>query len=94
MVSTTTAAKKTAAAKADSTATATKKKAAAKVEAPKAGSVRVTQVRSAIGRLKNHKACLAGLGLRRMHQTVEVLDTPANRGMINRVAYMVTVEEG
>ncbi|MDX1609310.1 MAG: 50S ribosomal protein L30 [Halofilum sp. (in: g-proteobacteria)] len=56
--------------------------------------MRVTQVRSAIGRLKNHKACLSGLGLRRMHQTVEVADTPANRGMINRVYYMVAVEEG
>ena len=58
-----------------------------------AGTIRVTQVRSAIGRLKNHKACLSGLGLRRMHHTVEVADTPENRGMINRVAYMLAVEE-
>lgn len=57
------------------------------------GRVRVTQTRSAIGRLKNHKACLTGLGLRRMHQTVEVIDTPENRGMINRVSYMLSVEE-
>jgi len=45
-----------------------------------------------IGRLKNHKACVKGLGLRKIHQTVEVIDTPANRGMINKVSYMVSVE--
>lgn len=55
--------------------------------------LRVTQVKSAIGRLQNHKACLSGLGLRRMHHTVEVIDTPENRGMINQVRYMLTVEE-
>ncbi|MEM7363254.1 MAG: uL30 family ribosomal protein, partial [Pseudomonadota bacterium] len=36
---------------------------------------------------------VAGLGLRKMHQTVEVIDTPANRGMINRVAYLLAIEE-
>lgn len=55
--------------------------------------LRVTQVKSAIGRLQNHKACLAGLGLRRMNHSVEVIDTPENRGMINQVRYMLTVEE-
>ena len=54
--------------------------------------IKVTQVRSIAGRLKSHKACVAGLGLRRMHQTVEVEDTPAVRGMINKVSYMVAVE--
>jgi len=58
-----------------------------------AGRLRVTQVKSSIGRLQRHKACLAGLGLRRMHHSVEVVDTPENRGMINRVRYMLTVEE-
>lgn len=58
-----------------------------------AKKVKVTQVKSAIGRLKNHQACLRGLGLRRMHQTVEVIDTPENRGMINTISYMVKVEE-
>ncbi len=53
----------------------------------------VTMVRSRHGRLKSHKACIAGLGLRRMHQTVEVIDTPENRGMINKVHYMLNVEE-
>jgi large subunit ribosomal protein L30 len=59
----------------------------------KVKKVKVTQTKSAIGRLENHKACLAGLGLRRIHQTVEVEDTPSNRGMINRVNYMLQVEE-
>ncbi len=55
--------------------------------------LRVTLVRSTSGRLKNHRACVAGLGLRRMHHTVEVDDTPENRGMINKVSYMLSVEE-
>lgn len=50
-------------------------------------------VKSKFGRLKSHMACVSGLGLRRMHQTVEVIDTPENRGMINRVAYLLRVEE-
>ncbi|HEB59705.1 MAG TPA: 50S ribosomal protein L30 [Gammaproteobacteria bacterium] len=56
-------------------------------------TVKVTLVRSTNGRLKSHKACVAGLGIRRMHQTVEVEDTPSVRGMINRVSYMLKVEE-
>ena len=55
--------------------------------------IKVTLVRSTNGRLSSHKACVAGLGLRRMHQTVEVEDTPSTRGMINKVNYMVKVEE-
>ena len=55
--------------------------------------IKVTLKKSVIGRLRNHKACVAGLGLRKMHQTVEVIDTPANRGMINKVAYLLVVEE-
>ena len=51
--------------------------------------IKVKLVRSTNGRLASHKACVKGLGLRRMHQTVEVIDTPENRGMINRVNYMV-----
>jgi large subunit ribosomal protein L30 len=53
----------------------------------------VTLVRSTNGRLASHKACVAGLGLRRMHQVVEVEDTPATRGMVNKVNYMVKVVE-
>lgn len=55
--------------------------------------LRVTMTKSSIGRLKNHKACLIGLGLRRINHTVEVIDTAENRGMINKVSYMVSVEE-
>ncbi len=55
--------------------------------------LRVTLVKSSTGRLKSHKACVAGLGLRKMHQTVTVIDTPENRGMINRVSYLLSVEE-
>jgi large subunit ribosomal protein L30 len=55
--------------------------------------LKVTLVKSKYGRLKSHKACVAGLGLRKMHQTVTVQDTPENRGMINRVSYLLSVEE-
>jgi len=55
-------------------------------------TIKVTLTKSMIGRLKNHKACITGLGLKKIHQTVEVIDTPANRGMINKVSYMVSVE--
>jgi len=56
-------------------------------------TVKVTQVKSSIGRLPKHKACLTGLGLRRINHTVELEDTPSVRGMINKVYYMVKVED-
>ena len=55
--------------------------------------MKVRLVRSTSGRLASHQACVRGLGLRRMHHTVEVEDTPATRGMVNRVSYMVRVLE-
>jgi large subunit ribosomal protein L30 len=55
--------------------------------------VKVTQVKSTFGRLKKHRACVAGLGLRRIGHTVEVEDTPSVRGMINRVHYLIRIEE-
>ncbi|MBS24017.1 MAG: 50S ribosomal protein L30 [Gammaproteobacteria bacterium] len=55
-------------------------------------TVKVSLVKSPIGTLPKHKLCLQGLGLRRMHQSVEVEDTPAVRGMINKVNYMLVVE--
>ena len=64
----------------------------AKANKETVGTVKVTLVKSTIGRIASHKACVAGLGLRRMHHTVEVLDTPANRGMINAVNYLLKVE--
>lgn len=54
--------------------------------------IKVTQLKSTSGRLKNHRACVAGLGLRRIGHTVEVEDTPSVRGMINTVTYLVKVE--
>jgi large subunit ribosomal protein L30 len=53
----------------------------------------VTLVRSVAGRLAAHKACVAGLGLRRLNHTVTVEDTPSVRGMINKVSYLLKVEE-
>ena len=53
----------------------------------------VTMTKSRFGRLPNHRACLKGLGLRKINQTVEILNTPENRGMINKVASMLKVEE-
>ena len=58
-----------------------------------AKKLKVTLIKSKHGRLKAHRACVTGLGLRRMHQTVEVVDTPENRGMINTVSYLLRVEE-
>ena len=52
----------------------------------------ITLIKSPIGRLKNHKASIAGLGLRKIGQTVEVEDSPSVRGMINQVAYLLRVE--
>lgn len=54
-------------------------------------TVKVTLMKSPIGALKKHKACLTGLGLRRIRQAVEVEDTPAVRGMINKVIHLVEV---
>jgi large subunit ribosomal protein L30 len=55
--------------------------------------LKVTLIKSRHGRLRNHRACVAGLGLRKMHQTVQVADTPENRGMINQISYLLSVEE-
>ena len=55
--------------------------------------LRVTLVRSTSGRLRNHQACVRGLGLRRLNHSAVVEDTPAVRGMINTVSYLLRVEE-
>lgn len=57
-----------------------------------ANKIKVTQTKSVYGRHASHRACIAGLGLRRIGHCVEVEDTPAVRGMINKVYYMVRVE--
>ena len=54
--------------------------------------VRVTQVRSGLGRKKDQVQTLVGLGLNKIRRTVELQDTPSVRGMINKVAHVVHVE--
>lgn len=54
--------------------------------------LKLTLVRSLNGRLQSHKDCARGLGLRRMHHSIEVVDTPENRGMINKISYLLKVE--
>ena len=55
--------------------------------------LKVTLKKSINRRQASHKACVSGLGLRRIGHTVSVLDTPENRGMINKVSYLLAVEE-
>ncbi len=55
-------------------------------------TLNVTMKKSKIGRLKSHQECLKGLGLRKIRQTVNIIDTPENRGMINKISYMLKVE--
>ncbi|MCH7864989.1 MAG: 50S ribosomal protein L30 [Proteobacteria bacterium] len=60
----------------------------------KKATVRVTQVGSPIGRRKDQRATLVGLGLNKMHRTRELEDTPSVRGMIAKVRHLVRIEEG
>ncbi|MDD5403441.1 MAG: 50S ribosomal protein L30 [Sulfuricella sp.] len=55
-------------------------------------TLKVTLVKSTIGTIESHRACVRGLGLRRMNHTVEVKDTPSVRGMINKVIYLLKCE--
>jgi large subunit ribosomal protein L30 len=55
--------------------------------------LKVTLIKSVNGRLNSHKACVRGLGIRRIHHTVTVNNTPENRGMVNKVSYLLKVEE-
>ncbi|MCK9284751.1 MAG: 50S ribosomal protein L30 [Rhodocyclaceae bacterium] len=54
--------------------------------------IKVTQIKSVIGTKQDHRATIRGLGLRRIGHTVELIDTPAVRGMVNKVAYLVKCE--
>jgi large subunit ribosomal protein L30 len=70
-----------------------REKTASKKEAAKSGKkVRVTLVRGLIGTRESHRATVRGLGLRRINHTVELEDTPAVRGMINKVSYLLKCE--
>ena len=53
--------------------------------------IKVTQIKSTAHRLANHKACVRGLGLRRIGHTVEVEDTPSVRGMVKKVIHLVEI---
>jgi len=55
--------------------------------------IKVTLVRSPIGAQPKHRECVRGLGLKRVHQTVTLEDTPSIRGMARKIEYMVRVEE-
>jgi large subunit ribosomal protein L30 len=59
----------------------------------KKGTVKVTQIRSPIGREGSQRKTLIGLGLNKMNRTRELEDTPSVRGMINKVHHLVRVEE-
>ena len=55
--------------------------------------IKVTLVKSLIGTRPEHRACVRGLGLRKRNHTVDVIDTPSTRGMINKVSYLLKVED-
>jgi large subunit ribosomal protein L30 len=57
------------------------------------GSVKITLVKSMIARPEKHRKVLRGLGLTKINRTVELIDTPAVRGMINKVSHLVKTEE-
>ncbi len=59
----------------------------------KGKAVRVTLIKSAIGYKKDQKATVRALGLRRMNQTVEHQDSPAVRGMLNKISHLIKIEE-
>ena len=56
-------------------------------------TVKVTLIKSLNRRTKEHQACVRGLGLRRRQQTISVQNTPENRGMMTKVAYLLKIEE-
>ncbi len=50
-------------------------------------------VKSGIGRMNKHKLCIKGLGFKKLNQTVTVLDTPSNRGLVNKISDMIEIQE-
>ena len=50
-------------------------------------------VKSGIGRMKRHKLCIKGLGYKKLNQTVTVIDTPSNRGLVNKISDMIEIQE-
>ena len=56
-------------------------------------TINIKLIKSGIGRMRNHKLCIKGLGFKKLNQTVSVLDTPSNRGMIDKISDMVEIQE-
>ena len=56
-------------------------------------TINIKLVKSGIGRMKKHKLCIKGLGLKKLNQTVTVIDTPSNRGLINKISDMIEIQE-
>ena len=54
-------------------------------------NIQIKLIKSGIGRIKNHKLCIQGLGFKKMNQIVTVEDTPSNRGMIKKISDMIEV---
>ena len=55
--------------------------------------IKLTLIKSLSGRLKAHQACAKWLGIKKIHKTIEVNDTPENRGMINKINYLLKIEK-
>jgi len=72
---------------------ATKPKADTATNSSAAKKLKITLVRSVINTRESHRATVRGLGLRRLNHTVEIEDTPATRGMVNKVGYLLKCEE-
>ncbi len=50
-------------------------------------------IKSGIGRMKRHKLCIKSLGFKKLNQTVTVIDTPSNRGLVNKISDMIEIQE-
>ena len=59
----------------------------------KAKTINIKLIKSGIGRMKRHKLCIKGLGFKKLNQTVTVIDTPSNRGLINKISDMIEIKE-
>ena len=56
-------------------------------------TITIKLVKSGIGRMKNHKLCIKGLGFKKLNQILTIDDTPSNRGMINKISDMIEILE-
>ena len=54
-------------------------------------TINIKLVKSGIGRMQKHKLCIKGLGFKKLNQTVTIIDTPSNRGMINKISDMLEI---